>query len=207
MGLEVLSKSSYTIEKDETTGASVLKKKKRTVEEKKKKTKKKKKKKDKIDTKSTVSNKNVTTNNTSSTLTISNEWRRLRLHQVLLACAAKQGFETPTPIQTAVCVKDVLLGRRDVVGTAETGSGKTLAFGLPILHRLLLRKKNKQHSAKKRLECVIITPTRELALQIERHLKAACEGSKIQIVSVVGGMAEQKQKRLLSRIPEIVVGT
>jgi len=208
MGLEVLSASSYTIEKDASTGASVIKKKKKKKEkDEKERSKKNKKKKNKKHVEQEKKKGIATKAVKEAKVNISTPWRSTRLHQNLLVNAARQGFETPTPIQRAVCVKDVLSGSRDVVGTAETGSGKTLAFGLPVLHRLLVRKKNKRQSQEKRLQCLIVTPTRELALQIEKHLKEACLGSKIQIVSVVGGMAEQKQKRLLSRKPEIVVGT
>ncbi|KAG6732391.1 hypothetical protein I3843_01G167300 [Carya illinoinensis] len=107
----------------------------------------------------------------------------------------------------------------DVFGAAETGSGKTLAFGLPILQRLLEERdktakmpEQKGEEAEKfspegLLRALIITPTRELALQVTDHLKAVATGTDIRVVPIVGGMSTEKQERLLKKRPEIVVGT
>ena len=138
---------------------------------------------------------------------------------------------TPTPIQSA-CLPAALHGRKDVVGAAETGSGKTLAFGLPILQRLM-QERDDQATAdyavqvataaynaaggktkasggnakpERDLFALIIAPTRELSNQVAEMLKAVAP-SDVGIVSLVGGMSIDKQRRLLSRRPEIVVGT
>lgn len=112
-------------------------------------------------------------------------------------------FESPTLIQEKT-LRAAIMDRKDVVGIAETGSGKTLAYGLPILNRL--------HNAgdrKKVAGCraLILTPTRELAMQVCRHLKMLAVYSHVNVVPIVGGMSSQKQERLLSYYPEIVVGT
>ncbi|KAK6117369.1 hypothetical protein DH2020_048887 [Rehmannia glutinosa] len=108
---------------------------------------------------------------------------------------------------------------KDVIGAAETGSGKTLAFGLPILQRLLEeREKEERLMAEKGeaneriapqgvLRALIVTPTRELALQVTDHLKAVALGTNVRVVPIVGGMSTEKQERLLKARPEIVVGT
>ncbi|KAG2727748.1 hypothetical protein I3760_01G172300 [Carya illinoinensis] len=107
----------------------------------------------------------------------------------------------------------------DVVGAAETGSGKTLAFGLPILQRLLEERDKTAKMPEQKgeeaetfspeglLRALIITPTRELALQVTDHLKAVATGTDIRVVPIVGGMSTEKQERLLKKRPEIVVGT
>ena len=130
-------------------------------------------------------------------------WRTFGLHDDLLAKIAANGFVKPTPIQQA-CLPAALHGRRDVVGAAETGSGKTLAFGLPILQSLLAEPSPR--AKPERLYALIVAPTRELANQVASHLRAvAPEG--VDVVSLVGGMSIDKQRRLLARKPEIAVGT
>lgn len=147
-----------------------------------------------------------------------NAWNELRLHPLLMKAIHKLGFKEPTPIQKA-CIPAAAHQGKDVIGAAETGSGKTLAFGLPILQRLLdeQEKVDKQMledgdameevAPRHVLRALIITPTRELALQVTDHLKAASRCTNFRVVSIVGGMSTEKQERLLRARPEIVVGT
>ncbi|KAI0225300.1 ATP-dependent RNA helicase, partial [Massospora cicadina] len=116
----------------------------------------------------------------------------------------KLGFQTPTPIQLEALPH--ALRYRDVIGCAETGSGKTLAFGLPLIHRLsALDLASPEHD---RLHGLILTPTRELAIQIADHLKAVSQFLKIKADRDSGrGMSIQKQERLFSRIPHIMIAT
>lgn len=148
-------------------------------------------------------------------------WREFRLHPLLEKAIWALGFKEPTPIQK-LCIPAAAHQGKDVIGAAETGSGKTLAFGLPILQRLLeeqekaARKegltsnKEKTFQGEKSgspLRALIVTPTRELALQVCDHLKAASKFTIIKVVPIVGGMAPQKQERLLKQRPHIIVGT
>ncbi|KAG6732392.1 hypothetical protein I3843_01G167300 [Carya illinoinensis] len=145
-------------------------------------------------------------------------WNELRLHPLLMGSIHRLGFKEPTPIQKA-CIPAAAHQGKDVFGAAETGSGKTLAFGLPILQRLLEERdktakmpEQKGEEAEKfspegLLRALIITPTRELALQVTDHLKAVATGTDIRVVPIVGGMSTEKQERLLKKRPEIVVGT
>ncbi|KAL3696550.1 hypothetical protein R1sor_010626 [Riccia sorocarpa] len=148
-------------------------------------------------------------------------WADMRLHPLLQKAIRGLKFKEPTPIQRE-CIPAAAHKGKDVIGAAETGSGKTLAFGLPILQRLLEEKEKFTHSLNLTLEeaeaeaksksqgplrALIVSPTRELALQICDHLKAAAKWTSINIVPIVGGMATPKQERLLSYKPEIVVGT
>ncbi|CAO2831964.1 unnamed protein product [Amaranthus hypochondriacus] len=147
-----------------------------------------------------------------------NAWHELRLHPLLMNAIYKLGFKQPTPIQKA-CIPAAAHQGKDVIGAAETGSGKTLAFGLPILQRLLDEQEKveklmlvdsdaAEHIAPRGLlRALIITPTRELAIQVTDHLKAAARSTKFRVVPIVGGMSTEKQERLLKARPEIVVGT
>lgn len=152
-------------------------------------------------------------------------WIEYDLHPSLLRNIARLGFEKPTGVQ-ARCLTPAIRQRKDVVGAAETGSGKTLAFGLPILHHILnsLDSASPSSSSSKPkenagvstcetkpvyedLKALAILPTRELAVQVRKHLNDAAEGTEVRTACVVGGMSLQKQSRLLSRRPAIVVGT
>ncbi|XP_057959331.1 DEAD-box ATP-dependent RNA helicase 13 [Malania oleifera] len=145
-------------------------------------------------------------------------WHELRLHPLLMRSIYRLGFKEPTPIQKA-CIPAAAHQGKDVVGAAETGSGKTLAFGVPILQRLLEeREKAEKKLAENEdamekyapggvLRALIITPTRELALQVSDHLKEVAKGTNFRVVTIVGGMSTEKQERLLKQRPEIIVGT
>ncbi|XP_010487554.1 PREDICTED: DEAD-box ATP-dependent RNA helicase 13-like [Camelina sativa] len=146
------------------------------------------------------------------------KWSKMRLHPLLMKSIYHLGFNKPTKIQKA-CFPVAAYQGKDVIGAAETGSGKTLAFGLPILQRLLDEREKvgklyalkgeeaKKYAADGYLRALIITPTRELALQVTDHLKIAAKDLSVSIVSIVGGMSSAKQERLLNGRPEIVVGT
>jgi ATP-dependent RNA helicase DDX24/MAK5 len=145
-------------------------------------------------------------------------WLEYDLHPLLLkAIRVHLKFTSPTPIQEKV-LHPAIKGRMDIVGAAETGSGKTLAFGLPILQRLMQDKEEekwyedypdeeKPGKGKKHLRALIVTPTRELALQVAKMLSDLAIYTDIQIAAIVGGMAKQKQERVLKKQPEIIVAT
>ena len=98
-----------------------------------------------------------------------------------------------------------LLFRVPALVAVQTGSGKTLAFGLPIVNQLLQETTARPEKA---LQALVLTPTRELALQICEHMTAMTKGMKgVGVMPLVGGMALAKQQRLLGRKPEIVVAT
>ncbi|CAA3009236.1 DEAD-box ATP-dependent RNA helicase 13 [Olea europaea subsp. europaea] len=146
------------------------------------------------------------------------EWNELRLHPLIMKSIYRLKFKEPTPIQKA-CIPAAAHQGKDVIGAAETGSGKTLAFGLPILQRLLEEREkverlltekgevNERIAPKSVLRALIITPTRELALQVTDHLKEVAKGTNVRVVPIVGGISTEKQERLLKARPEIVVGT
>lgn len=240
-------------------------------------------------------------------------WDKYFVPPPVLKALSELGFSEPTEIQKLV-LPAAIKGRMDVIGAAETGSGKTLAFGIPIIHGILVDKKNeaehlqedeedsgvensdnelqensmieekilensenseerndeaqdlsvdeedeaaeegssgdnsdindfqddklseinsedksfgcvrvvdnvdfdfpeakmafeKAKGSQNKLRALIITPTRELAIQVKSHLAAVLVHTDIQIVVVMGGVSLQKQERLLNRGPEIVIGT
>ncbi|KAF0464168.1 P-loop containing nucleoside triphosphate hydrolase protein [Gigaspora margarita] len=132
----------------------------------------------------------------------SSAWKEFNLSSTIMNGLKALKFESPTPIQEKTLHAG--LNGRDVIGKAETGSGKTLAFGIPILEYIV---KQKKKSSEKQLVALILTPTRELAIQIKNHLQNVGKFATINIMTVVGGMAIQKQKRLLEKNPNIIVGT
>uniref|UniRef100_M4BHJ1 ATP-dependent RNA helicase n=1 Tax=Hyaloperonospora arabidopsidis (strain Emoy2) TaxID=559515 RepID=M4BHJ1_HYAAE len=132
------------------------------------------------------------------------KWNKYRLHRLLMQSLQTCGFVAPTRIQERT-LGPALVDNRDVVGAAPTGSGKTLAFGLPILNQLLYEREQAGYT--KDCKALILTPTRELAIQIHQHLEKMVRRREIGVVTLVGGMAVQKQKRMLSYRPEIVIGT
>ena len=125
----------------------------------------------------------------------------LALHPALLKTLSDEGYEIPTPIQERA-IPEALAGR-DVLGTAQTGTGKTAAFALPILHLL-----NEERPRSDRGErALILTPTRELALQIDRSFRTYGRELKLKTVVVVGGVPIKPQINQLRKRPDIVVAT
>ncbi|KAI8843641.1 P-loop containing nucleoside triphosphate hydrolase protein [Chytridium lagenaria] len=141
-------------------------------------------------------------------------WKELKLHSLLLKGLVDLGFSTPTEIQTLALrsalntKKNGEISDRDIIGAAETGSGKTFSYGLPILQSVALSNRAALGSSTK-LPCVglILTPTRELAIQVTDHLKKVSCHLRAKIITIVGGISEEKQKRMLSYSPDIIVAT
>jgi superfamily II DNA/RNA helicase len=122
------------------------------------------------------------------------------LETSLRATLAEQGITEPTPVQDAV-IPDALAGH-DVLGRAQTGSGKTLAFGLPIVARLAGRATRPCHP-----RAVVIVPTRELAIQVDRSLRPLANAVGLSTVTVYGGTPYDAQTRRLRKRADIVVAT
>ncbi len=122
----------------------------------------------------------------------------LDLPAPLLTALAEVGYETPSPIQAA-CIPQLLAGR-DILGEAQTGTGKTAAFALPMLARLDL--------ADSRPQVLVLTPTRELAIQVaEAFAKYAHHLKNFHVLPIYGGQSMVVQLRQLSRGAQVIVGT
>ncbi|KAL6524835.1 DEAD-box ATP-dependent RNA helicase 28 [Orobanche minor] len=130
-----------------------------------------------------------------------NSFLDLHLSRPLLRACEALGYSKPTPIQAA-CIPLALTGR-DICGSAITGSGKTAAFALPTLDRLFYRPKSRPA-----IRVLILTPTRELAVQIHSMIgKLAQFMSDIRCCLVVGGLSPKVQEAALRSLPDIVVAT
>ena len=119
------------------------------------------------------------------------------LDPALNKALSKAGYDEPRPIQVET-ISPVIEGR-DVLGLAQTGTGKTAAFGLPLLQRLL---KNPGPGPR----ALILAPTRELAIQIDKEIRTLARGTRIRTVTVYGGVSDRAQIQTLRKRPEIVVG-
>ena len=122
----------------------------------------------------------------------------LRLHSDVLRGVRRLGFAKPTPIQEQT-IPSVLEGR-DVLASAMTGSGKTAAFALPIIHRLIDEPKGTTRA-------LILTPTRELAAQIEEHTRELARHTRITAASVFGGVAMRPQEQAFKKGVDVMVAT
>lgn len=125
-------------------------------------------------------------------------FEQFKLDISLLEAIRKLGFEKPMPIQEQA-IPPALDGR-DILGKAQTGSGKTAAFGLPILQQLL-----PESSHRPRL--LVLAPTRELAQQVDAHLKALAEFTRLHGFSIVGGEDFDSQEHRLRQGGDWVVAT
>ncbi|QGW26796.1 DEAD/DEAH box helicase [Phnomibacter ginsenosidimutans] len=121
----------------------------------------------------------------------------------LLKALQHEGYTTPTPIQ-AQAIPHLLEGR-DLLGCAQTGTGKTAAFSLPILQYLHQQPAKASH--KKQIRALILTPTRELAIQIEESLRAYGRNLPLQHLVIFGGVGQQPQVNALQRGVDILVAT
>jgi len=148
------------------------------------------------------------------------------LNPALLAALTDSGYDVPTPVQAQV-VPAAIAGR-DIIACSQTGSGKTAAFMLPALHRLALqerpataarsagreggrtpsRGRDQQRWQAARRRMLVLTPTRELALQVTAASeKYGRRMHQVRAVAILGGMPYPKQMELLGRNPEILVAT
>lgn len=122
----------------------------------------------------------------------------LGLSEGALKVLKRKGFEEPTPIQVKI-IPAILAGKKDIVGQAQTGTGKTAAFGLPIIE--LLQEKSKI------VQALILTPTRELAVQVAEEINSLKGKKKMSIVPIYGGQSIDLQLRSLRKGIDVVVGT
>lgn len=122
----------------------------------------------------------------------------LGLSPQILSAVERLGFSAPTPVQAQTI--PALLAGRDVVGVAQTGTGKTAAFGLPLLQSI-----DPEIAA---VQVIVLTPTRELAMQVADALTTfAADMPGLQVVPVYGGSPYLPQQRALARGAQVVVGT
>ncbi len=129
----------------------------------------------------------------------------LGLAEPLLRAVHEAGYTTPTPIQ-AQAIPAVLSGG-DVMGGAQTGTGKTAGFVLPLLHRLMQKPAARDRRGRLPIRCLILTPTRELAAQVEESVRTYGKHSRLTSMVVFGGVGMQPQIDRLARGVDILVAT
>src|SRR5947208_5209327 len=127
-----------------------------------------------------------------------NNFTDFPLSALLKSNLAKHNFTECTPVQ-AQAIEPALAGK-DIVATAQTGTGKTLAFVLPMIHRL-----QKQQAAGVR--AVILTPTRELAMQIAEVFAIMAAGSAVRAAVIVGGVGERPQLTAIRKGAQVLIAT
>jgi ATP-dependent RNA helicase RhlE len=132
-------------------------------------------------------------------------FEELNLAPAILKAVREQGYETPTPIQ-AQAIPAVLAGQ-DLLGGAQTGTGKTAAFTLPMLHKLTMSRSAKNKFGGYGIRALVLTPTRELAAQVEESIRTY--GKYLQLTSTVvfGGVGMSPQISKLKSGVDILVAT
>ena len=126
---------------------------------------------------------------------------KLGLSSPIVKAVAKQGYEKPTSIQEKAI--PIVLSGKNLIAAAQTGTGKTASFVLPILE--MLSKSETQR--KKRIRAVILTPTRELAVQVEQNIKKYAKFLNLTSLAMYGGVSYQHQKDRLIEGVDILVAT
>src|ERR1700742_3156294 len=121
----------------------------------------------------------------------------LRLDPVILEAIHDVGYEAPSPIQEQAIPP--LLEGLDVIGQAQTGSGKTAAFGLPMLQYA--------DADDNEVQGLVLTPTRELCIQVTQALRAYGKRKGVDVVAVFGGAPIRSQQAQLRAGGQVVVGT
>jgi ATP-dependent RNA helicase RhlE len=129
----------------------------------------------------------------------------LGLAEPLVRAVHEHGYDTPTPIQ-AQAIPSVLSGA-DVMGGAQTGTGKTAGFVLPMLQRLMAQPAVKDSRGRVPIRALILTPTRELAAQVEESVRVYGKYSKLSSMVMFGGVGMQPQVDKLRRGVDILVAT
>ncbi|SFH00424.1 DEAD/DEAH box helicase [Pontibacter chinhatensis] len=130
-------------------------------------------------------------------------FENLNLIEPILKALKTEGYTTPTPIQAKSI--PLILQKRDLLGCAQTGTGKTAAFSIPILQ--LLHEKQGSDKGQRKIKALILTPTRELALQIADSIEAYGKHTGLKHTVIFGGVPQKKQTDALRAGVDILVAT
>jgi len=129
------------------------------------------------------------------------QFNELDLQPKILQALTDKGYKEPTPIQEKAI--PVILQKKDILASAQTGTGKTAAFSIPILNQLLDQEGNQKGGIK----ALILTPTRELAAQIDENIRAYAKFTHLKSACIFGGVKQSKQVASLRKNPQILVAT
>lgn len=129
----------------------------------------------------------------------------LQLIEPLLKALGEEGYVQPTPIQEQAI--PIVLKRRDLLGCAQTGTGKTAAFALPLLQLMHQTGQQRSEGQRKAIRALVLTPTRELAIQIDESFKAYGRYLGLQHMVIFGGVSQYHQVNTLRKGVDILVAT
>ena len=121
----------------------------------------------------------------------------IELSKKVLAAISDMGFEEPSPIQSKTI--PLVLAGNDVIGQAQTGTGKTAAFGIPAIEKV--------DDQNKHIQALILTPTRELAIQISEEITKIGKFKKVKSLPIYGGQSIDRQIKALKSGVQVVIGT
>ena len=124
-------------------------------------------------------------------------FKNLQINDAILKALNDMGFEEPTPIQKEAI--PVAMAGQDMIGQAQTGTGKTAAFGIPALEKI--------DPDNHEVQVLVLSPTRELAIQVAEEINKMAQYMSIQALPIYGGQDIQRQFRSLKKKPQIIVAT
>ncbi|MCS6933455.1 MAG: DEAD/DEAH box helicase, partial [Acetobacteraceae bacterium] len=130
------------------------------------------------------------------------EFSTFGLAEPILSALREAGYDTPTPIQAQTI--PLAMAGRDIVGIAQTGTGKTAAFSLPLLHRLAEAPRRPERRAARML---VLSPTRELAAQIEQSIRSYGKRLRVTTALLIGGVPMGRQLRALTSGVDVLIAT
>lgn len=130
-------------------------------------------------------------------------FNNLGLIQPIIEALEEKGYTQPTPIQEQAI--PILLKRRDLLGCAQTGTGKTAAFAIPIIQ--LIEQNKDDQAGKRKVKALVVTPTRELAIQIGENFTAYCKHTRLRNTVIFGGVKQGAQTNALREGVDILVAT
>lgn len=131
------------------------------------------------------------------------QFKDLKIIEPILKALEEEKYSVPTSIQEEAIPH--ILNKRDVLGSAQTGTGKTAAFAIPILHHLYLDRQ--QRNKPRKINALIITPTRELAIQIEESFSTYGRHTDLRTTVIFGGVKQGTQVSAIQRGVDILVAT
>ena len=129
-------------------------------------------------------------------------FKELNITEPILKAIEEKGYTVPTPIQEKAI--PVALAKKDILGCAQTGTGKTASFAIPIIQHLHL---NKGEGKRSGIKALILTPTRELALQISECIEDYSKYTRIRHGVIFGGVNQRPQVDMLHKGIDILVAT
>ncbi len=129
-------------------------------------------------------------------------FKDLNLIEPILEALREENYTSPTPIQEKAI--PILLEGKDLLGCAQTGTGKTAAFSIPIIQRLYLSHKP---AKRQEIKALVLTPTRELAIQVEENMAAYSRHTPIKHTVIYGGVPQKRQTNILRNGVDILVAT